>query len=79
MKTFKPKKIVQNVLTKVVCDACKKSLDLEFQPYTTINHKFVFSSDIDGMTVEIDLCEDCLVDLMETVGVEAQSRGTLYD
>jgi len=51
----------------LVCDRCKKQIDDDMQLQESISLEFMGGFDSvfgDGITVEVDLCQDCLKDLI---------------
>lgn len=40
------------------CDVCKKEAE-ECDNYIEINHTFGYSSEYDGLTISLDICESC--------------------
>lgn len=51
-------------ITTVCCNKCNKQINTEYQSFVEIRHEFGYGTDLDGITVEIDMCEQCFIELL---------------
>lgn len=49
------------------CDKCKRVEDVEgnCQEFAIIKHTFGYGTVYDGRSVELDICEDCFIELFK--------------
>ncbi len=72
MKEYQTVKIQEQKLKKVVCDVCGYVEDqssenwfLHDRDMISIDHNFGFGGNRDGGNLKVDICENCLFELMK--------------
>ena len=51
--------IKTEVVTEIICDCCKKSIDTAKNDFIHIEKEWGYFSNKDGKKQEVDLCENC--------------------
>jgi hypothetical protein len=78
MKKFKTVEIPQEIVTEYKCDKCGKESEDGFDPYIhTLRIDWNYGSKFDLETWEVDLCEDCLVKMLEGTKVRVHEHGEI--
>ncbi len=64
MIKYKWKEYREAVPVSTVCDVCGKELEVPFNSTNAIHIEkdFGYGSSLDGMHLEIDICEDCFIE-----------------
>ena len=75
MREYKEIKSVEEVCTEIICDVCKKSFavddDYELQEFTCLDFEGGYASVFgDGVRYQIDICQRCLLKMLEQSGVD---------
>ena len=76
------RKYKNNKLKWIKCDCCGdkvKSKDCESKDFITIKHHFGYGSYYDTMKLDVDLCEECLFDMLNDNDVDYRLTEELYD
>lgn len=58
--------IKTEVVTEIICDCCKKSIDPDKNDFIHIEKEWGYFSHKDGEKQEVDLCENCWDKITET-------------
>ena len=73
MKKFKTIEMPQEIVTEYVCDKCGKKSEDGFSPYIqTLHIDWGYGSKFDTEMWEIDLCEECLIKMLEETNTTVQ-------
>lgn len=48
---------------EVKCNYCGREIDIDFEEHLECNYQFGYGTTLDGIKLEFDLCEDCLIKL----------------
>ena len=48
-------------LTEIKCNYCGRAITQEHESFVEAYHHFGYGTELDGLEVEFDLCEDCLI------------------
>jgi hypothetical protein len=71
MKKFNTVEVPQEVVTEFCCDRCKKVSEDGFIPYIhTLHIDWGYGSKFDGDMWEVDLCEDCIIEILEGTDIQ---------
>jgi hypothetical protein len=71
MKKFKTVEVPQDVIINYVCDKCKIESKDGFFPYIhTLHIDWNYGSKFDGDMWEVDLCENCLIEMLEGTDIQ---------
>ena len=77
MKKFKKKKIMQKVLKQTTCDKCGKfklEEDWFAADILSFHQEFGYGSDNDQNSINFDLCEGCLFEILVSSGVNYRMK-----
>ena len=73
MKKLKTIEVPENVIENITCDKCGKVSEDGFIPYIhTISIDWGYGSKFDTEKWEIDLCENCLVQMLENSKIKIE-------
>ena len=71
MKKFDTIEVPREIVTEYVCDKCGVKSEDGFDPYIqTIHIDWGYGSKFDTELWEIDLCQECLIDILGGVNVQ---------
>lgn len=59
MQKKEERMIKTEVVTEIICDCCKKSIDTAKNDFIHIEKEWGYFSNKDGKKQEVDLCEKC--------------------
>lgn len=85
MKKYVEKQVIRQVIENIVCNKCGENIKKEwtgiepiFVDHQSFKLLFGWGSKYDGLKMEFDLCDDCMVEIIESFKIKPEEMISFF-